>query len=159
MNEDLKREMMRRAIELSARTMRAGKGGPFGAVIAREGSVVAEGWNQVTSSNDPTAHAEVTAIRAAAAKLGAFSLKGCDLYTSCEPCPMCLAAAYWARVDHVYYANTRDDAAKIGFDDSMIYGEIGKPPGRQRLQMVRMMGDEAVRVFDEWATKPDRQMY
>ena len=158
-NEDVKQTLMRRAIELSARTMRQGKGGPFGAIVARDGEVIAEGWNRVTSTNDPTAHAEVTAIRAAAARLGRFSLAGCDLYTSCEPCPMCLAAAYWARVDHVYYANTRDDAARIGFDDSTIYGEIGKPPASQRLPLQRLLGDEAVKVFDEWVAKPDKVMY
>ena len=112
---------MRRAVRLSAERMREGAGGPFGAVIVKDGKVVAEGWNRVTSTNDPTAHAEVMAIRSACEKLGTFSLQGCEIYTSCEPCPMCLSAIYWARLDRIYFANSREDAAAIGFDDELIY--------------------------------------
>src|SRR5215471_21434342 len=125
--EDRRKDLMRRAVALSAEKMRAGLGGPFGCVIARNGEIIAEGSNHVTSANDPTAHAEVVAIREACRKLGTFSLEGCELYTSCEPCPMCLGAIYWARLDRVYYANTRVDAAAIGFDDAAIYREFGKP--------------------------------
>ena len=150
---------MRRAIALSQAHMQAGDGGPFGAVVVRNGVVVGEGWNQVTSANDPTAHAEVMAIRDACARLGVFSLAGCELYTSCEPCPMCLAAAYWARIDRLYFANTRDDAASIGFDDAFLYGEIGKPLPAQALPIHRILGPEARVVFDAWAAKDDKIPY
>ena len=118
---------MRHAVRLSAERMREGAGGPFGAVIVKDGKVIAEGWNEVTSANDPTAHAEVVAIRLACEKLGTFSLEGCDIYASCEPCPMCLAAIYWARIDRIFFANTREEAAAIGFDDEFLYREIPKP--------------------------------
>ena len=117
---------MRRAIELAVEGMRANQGGPFGAVVVRDGVIVGEGFNRVLGTNDPTAHAEIQAIRAASSKLGTFELRGCELYTSCEPCPMCLAAAYWARVERVHYACERSDAARAGFDDSFLYDEIGK---------------------------------
>jgi tRNA(Arg) A34 adenosine deaminase TadA len=150
---------MRRAIEISREKMNANQGGPFGAVIVRDGAIIAEGWNRVTSSNDPTAHAEVVAIRDACRALGAFSLAGCEIYTSCEPCPMCLAAIYWARLDRIHYANTRADAAAIGFDDSHIYDEIALPIARRAVPMERVLADEAASVFREWDAKPDKVMY
>lgn len=152
-------DLMRHAVRLSAERMREGAGGPFGAVIVKDGKVIAEGWNRVTSSNDPTAHAEVTAIRRACEVLGTFSLKGCDIYTSCEPCPMCLAAIYWARLDHIYFANTRADAAAIGFDDDMIYGEVSKPIGDRVIPTVQVALPEAQAVFAEWREKPDKVEY
>ena len=153
------RALMRRAVALAAARMRAGQGGPFGAVIARGGEVLAEAGNQVTSLNDPTAHAEVQAIREACRKLGRFSLEGCEIYCSCEPCPMCLAAIYWARLDRIYFANTREDAAAIGFDDAAIYGEIAKRPAERSIPMRHMPLDEARQVFEEWRDKPDKIMY
>ena len=150
---------MRRAIALSVAMMRANRGGPFGAVIVKDGTVVAEGFNRVTSDNDPTAHAEVTAIRAACAALGSFSLDGCDIYTSCEPCPMCLAAIYWARIGRIFYANTREDAARIGFDDEHIYREIALPPDRRAVPMTRMLAEAAAGAFREWEEKPDKLRY
>jgi tRNA(Arg) A34 adenosine deaminase TadA len=150
---------MRRAIALSAEKMRAGLGGPFGALIARDGKIVAEGFNQVTSNNDPTAHAEVVAIRAACRALGSFSLQGCEMYTSCEPCPMCLGAIYWARLDRVYYANTRSDAAVIGFDDDHIYREFDKPIDGRAVPFIRLGSEEARQIFQEWLEKPDKIPY
>lgn len=150
---------LRRAIELSRKNMTAGAGGPFGAVVVADGRVVAEGWNEVTSSNDPTAHAEVQAIRAACRALGTFSLAGATLYTSCEPCPMCLAAAYWARVGRIVYANSRDDAATIGFDDAHIYRELELPIAARSIPMERLLPDEAKTVFDAWTAKADRIAY
>jgi tRNA(Arg) A34 adenosine deaminase TadA len=148
-----------RAVRLSREHMDEGAGGPFGAVIVREGKVLAEGWNQVTSANDPTAHAEVTAIRRACAAVGAFSLEGATLYTSCEPCPMCLASAYWARVSRIVFANTRQDAAEIGFDDSLIYDEIPKPIPERLIPMDHLPSLEARAVFDAWADKPGKIGY
>jgi guanine deaminase len=156
MDEDA---FMRRAIALSREKMSAGAGGPFGAVIVAQGRIVAEGWNQVTSLNDPTAHAEIMAIRAAGAALGRFSLAGCDIYASCEPCPMCLAAIHWARLDHIYYANDRDDAARIGFDDAAIYREIALPLRARAIPMIRLLGAEGRAVFEEWERKPDKRRY
>ncbi len=150
---------MRHAIALSRRGMAGGAGGPFGAVVVRDGQVVGEGWNQVTSTNDPTAHAEVVAIREACRRLGRFDLRGCTLYTSCEPCPMCLAAAYWARLDAVHYANSRNDAAAIGFDDELLYREIPKPVEARALPMRRLLAAEALETFAEWARKPDKVPY
>jgi len=150
---------MRRAIALSAEKMRAGLGGPFGAIIARDGEVIAEGHNQVTSGNDPTAHAEVVAIRAACRQLGSFSLQGCEMYSSCEPCPMCLGAIYWARLDRVYYANTRGDAAAIGFDDDHIYREFDKPIDGRTVPFIRLGSEEARQIFQEWLEKPDKIPY
>ncbi|HVP65690.1 MAG TPA: nucleoside deaminase [Anaeromyxobacteraceae bacterium] len=152
-------DFMRRAIELSREGMESGAGGPFGAVVVLDGRVVGEGVNRVTSSNDPTAHAEVVAIRAASAALGRFDLSGCEIYASCEPCPMCLAAVYWARIDRVYYGNARGDAARIGFDDAEIYDEVGKAIEGRRLPMVRLLSAEARASFDEWERKPDKVRY
>ena len=156
---EAQRAFMRRAVELSAERMRQNAGGPFGAVIVRQGKVIAEGWNQVTSSNDPTAHAEVSAIRAACSKLGTFSLAGCDIYTSCEPCPMCLSAIYWARLDRIFFANSRQDAAAIGFDDALIYDEVPKPIDQRIIPTVKLDLPEAEAVFAEWQAKPDKVQY
>mgnify|MGYP002654182955 FL=1 len=150
---------MRHAIALSRRGMEGGAGGPFGAVVVKDGQVVAEGWNQVTSTNDPTAHAEVVAIRRACTALGRFDLRGAVLYTSCEPCPMCLAAAYWARVDAVVFGNTREEAAAIGFDDQWLYDEVPKPIEARSLPMRRLLGAEALEAFAAWAEKPDKIAY
>jgi tRNA(Arg) A34 adenosine deaminase TadA len=156
---DPHKEFMRRAVELSAQHMREGAGGPFGAVIVKDGKVIAEGWNRVTSSNDPTAHAEVTAIRDACTALGSFSLEGCDIYTSCEPCPMCLSAIYWARLDRIYFANTRQDAAAIGFDDEFLYREVPKAVPERSIPTVQLALPEARAVFAEWQAKPDKIDY
>jgi tRNA(Arg) A34 adenosine deaminase TadA len=150
---------LREAIRLSRDRMRQGHGGPFGAVVARDGRIVARGWNAVTSANDPTAHAEVVAIRRACRALETFSLAGCVLYASCEPCPMCLAAAYWARVDRLVFAATRDDAARAGFDDDVIYREVPLAPEARTLPTTRALRDEAAAVFDEWLAKDDRVAY
>jgi len=155
----MKNEFMREAIRLAAKKMRAGKGGPFGAVIVRKGTVIARGFNSVTSSNDPTAHAEVMAIREACRKLKTFKLDDCELYTSCEPCPMCLAAIYWARLKRVYYANTRKDAARIGFDDDAIYRELARPLPKRSLPMKQLLRSEALQAFAEWDAKPDKVTY
>jgi tRNA(Arg) A34 adenosine deaminase TadA len=156
---DAQRSFMRRAIDLSAERMRKNEGGPFGAIIVKDGKIVAEGWNKVTTTNDPTAHAEVSAIRAACEKLGAFSLAGCDIYTSCEPCPMCLSAIYWARLDRIYFANSRDDAAAIGFDDEFLYREVTKPIAARTIPTVKLELPEAKAVFNEWRVKPDKTEY
>ena len=150
---------MRAAIRLSLSKMRANCGGPFGAVVVRKGKIVGRGWNQVTSTNDPTAHAEVTAIRAACQKLKTFQLDDCELYTSCEPCPMCLSAIYWARFQKVYFANTRQDAAKINFDDDLIYREVAKPIAKRLIPMKQLLRPEALEVFAEWKTKADKIRY
>ena len=150
---------LRAAIQLARARMMAGHGGPFGAVIVFEGEIISEGWNQVTSTNDPTAHAEVVAIRAAAARLGRFSLKGCTLYTSCEPCPMCLAATYWARIDRLVYGATRADAAGIGFDNEALYQEMNLPIRERSLPMEQMLHSEAVEVFEAWRIKADKIAY
>lgn len=148
-----------RAVALSREHMEAGAGGPFGAVIVRDGVVLAEGWNEVTSTSDPTAHAEMVAIRRACREVGDFALRGATLYTSCEPCPMCLAAAYWARVERIVYANTRDAAAGIGFDDAFLYDEIPKEPAARSLPMVHLPDEEACAVFADWLAKADRVPY
>ena len=150
---------MRAAIRLSLSKMRANCGGPFGAVVVRQGKVVGRGWNQVTSTNDPTAHAEVTAIRDACRRLKTFQLDDCELYTSCEPCPMCLAAIYWARFKKVYYANTRKDAAKINFDDDLIYREVAKPISKRIIPMKQLLRPEALEVFAEWKITTDKISY
>lgn len=150
---------MGRAIQLSIENVHSGRGGPFGAVIVRNNEIVAEAVNQVTSSNDPTAHAEILAIRQACAKLGLFELKGCELYTSCEPCPMCLGAIYWARLSSIYYANTHEDAARIGFDDSFIYSELPLPHAERRIPTIQLMREEALAGFQAWARKPDKIRY
>ena len=150
---------MARAIQLSLENVRSGRGGPFGAVVVKEGNVVAEGVNQVTATNDPTAHAEVLAIRQACQKLRFFELRGCDLYTSCEPCPMCLGAIHWARIDKVYFGNFAEDAAKIGFDDSVIYGELTQPYSQREIPMIQMMREEALAAFRAWEEKPGKILY
>ncbi|MGD0791860.1 MAG: nucleoside deaminase [Terriglobales bacterium] len=150
---------MARAIQLSVENVRSGRGGPFGAVVVKDGSVVAEGVNQVTATNDPTAHAEVLAIRQACQKLRLFELRGCDLYASCEPCPMCLGAIYWARIDKVYFGNLAGDAAKIGFDDSAIYGELTQPHAQRVIPMIQMMREEALAAFRAWEGNPGKILY
>jgi guanine deaminase len=150
---------MQEAIELSLKSVQSGEGGPFGAVIVKQGKVIARGYNRVTSTNDPTAHAEVVAIREACKVLNSFQLTDCELYTSCEPCPMCLGAIYWARPDRVYYANTKVDAAEIGFDDQFIYEELDLPIGDRKLPMIQMMRDEALAAFRAWAEKTDKVEY
>ncbi|MGB7281173.1 MAG: nucleoside deaminase [Candidatus Acidiferrum sp.] len=155
----MKNAFMARAIELSIESVKSGRGGPFGAVIVRDGTIVAEGVNRVTSMNDPTAHAEILAIRQACEKLGVFELRDCELYTSCEPCPMCLGAIYWARLARIYFANTAEDAAKIGFDDSFIYGELREPLSRRRIPTIQMMREEALAGFRAWVEKPDKIPY
>jgi len=150
---------MRRAIALAQEGMDGGRGGPFGAVVVQAGRIVGEGCNRVTSTCDPTAHAEVVAIRAACTALGRFDLRGCEVYTSCEPCPMCLSALYWARVDRVFFANDRAAAARIGFDDALIYREVGLPREARSLPLIPMLETEARPVFDAWLRKPDRVGY
>ena len=150
---------MTRAIQLSIEGVHSGRGGPFGAVIVNAGRIIAEAANQVTSTNDPTAHAEVVAIRKACEVLGSFELRNCELYTSCEPCPMCLGAIYWARLSRIYFANTAEDAAKIGFDDSFIYGELQRPYPERRIPTLQIMREEALVGFRAWAEKPDKTSY
>jgi tRNA(Arg) A34 adenosine deaminase TadA len=150
---------MARAIQLSLDNVLSGKGGPFGAVIVKNGGIVAEGVNRVTATNDPTAHAEVVAIRQACAKLGAFELKGCEIYTSCEPCPMCLGAIYWARMARIYFGNVASDASKIGFDDSFIYHEFEKSFPERSIPMVQMMREEALAGLRAWQEKPNKIPY
>jgi len=147
-----KKELMRKAIELSKENVANG-GGPFGAVIAKDGEIVATGVNRVTASCDPTAPAEVSAIRAAASKLGTFNLSGYEIYTSCEPCPMCLGAIYWARLDKMYYGNNKTDAKNIGFDDSFIYDELELKPEDRKLPSEILLHDEAIKAFEEWMKK------
>ena len=150
---------MRRAIELSRHAVNTNLGGPFGAVVVRGNKVVAEGFNRVTSSLDPTAHAEVTAIRAACQTLGTHELTGCEIYTSCEPCPMCLGAVYWSGITRIYFANSREDAAAAGFDDQFLYEEIPLPVEQRTVPSVRLLGAEARQVFDEWRAKQDKIPY
>lgn|ERR1035438_4161556 len=150
---------MREAIHLSLQQVRHGKGGPFGAIVVRDGKVVGRGCNQVTSANDPTAHAEIVAIRAACKRLKTFQLGECELYTSCEPCPMCLSAIYWARLSQVYYANTRKDAARIDFDDDFIYREVALSIRRRKLRMKQLLREEALLAFAEWQRKPNKVPY
>jgi tRNA(Arg) A34 adenosine deaminase TadA len=155
----MNQKFMREAIRLSIQMMRRGKGGPFGAVVVRGGRIVGRGCNEVTSANDPTAHAEVVAIRDACRRLKTFQLQDCELYTSCEPCPMCLSAIYWARLKKVYYANTRKDAAGIDFDDDFIYTEVARPISKRKLMMKQMMHKEAFAAFLEWNVKADKVRY
>jgi guanine deaminase len=150
---------MKEAIRLSFETMRNNTGGPFGAVVVKDGKIIAHGFNKVVSTNDPTAHAEVVAIREACKVLNDFQLTGCEIYTSCEPCPMCMAAIYWARPEKVYYANSKTDAAKIGFDDDFIYSELAKPYEARKIPLLRIMPDEALEAFTEWASKNDKVHY
>jgi guanine deaminase len=150
---------MREAVQLAEQGMRSGRGGPFGCVVVRRGEIVGRGSNRVTSTNDPTAHAEVVAIRDACTALQTFQLPDCELYTSCEPCPMCLSAIYWARIPQVYYGNTRADAAAIGFDDDFIYQQVPLAPEARTVKMERLLRDEAQIAFQEWANKPDKVRY
>ena len=150
---------LRQAIELAIENVRSGRGGPFGALVVKDGRVIATGVNQVTTGNDPTAHAEVMAIRTACQAMGSFQLDGCQIYTSCEPCPMCLAAIYWARLDRLVFASTRDEAAGIGFDDALIYDEIAKPVEARRLAARHLPLPQARAAFDAWLAKTDRTRY
>ena len=150
---------MRRAISLSVHGIRENRGGPFGTVIVRDGEVIAEAFNTVTSDNDPTAHAEMNAIRSACIRLGTFMLEGCDIYASSEPCPMCLAAIYWARLDRIFFANRREDAGEIGFSDDQIYREIDLPVEQRSIPMIRLLEDEAAAAFREWKQKQDKVSY
>lgn len=154
-----KEEFMREAIRLSIENVESGNGGPFGAVIVKDGKIIARGVNNVTSHNDPTAHAEVTAIRNACKELDSFQLDGCEIYTSCEPCPMCLGAIYWARPDKMYFANTKKDAAAIDFDDHFIYEELEVPYTQRKLTTVQMMRDEALVAFKKWDESSNKIEY
>ena len=154
----MKNEFMKRAIELSIESVNKG-GGPFGCVIVKDNKIIAEGINKVTPTNDPTAHGEIVAIREACKKLNNFSLSGCELYSTCEPCPMCLSAIYWARIDKIYYANTRTDAKKIDFDDSLIYSEFQKSIDKRKIPMIQMMRNEALKAFELWDKKTDKVKY
>ena len=150
---------LREAIRLSVEKMEGNEGGPFGAVIVRNGQIVGRGWNCVTSTNDPTAHAEIVAIRDACSKLKTFSLAGCEIYSSCEPCPLCLAAIFWSRLDRIYYAATCDDAASAGFDDRNFYRELGKAAGDRSIPMEQALRDEALVALQAWIKKEDRIRY
>ena len=154
----LKNNFMLRAIELSVNSAN-NAGGPFGCVIVKDNKIIAEGSNKVTSSKDPTAHAEIVAIRDACQKLNTFNLSGSDLYSSCEPCPMCLSAIYWSHIDNIFYANTRDDAKKINFDDSFIYSEFSKKIEDRKIPIKQMLRDEALKVFELWNKKTDKIEY
>ena len=151
-------KFMIRAIELSIKSVNTGTG-PFGSVIVKDNRIISEGFNTVTLSNDPTSHAEIVAIRIACKELKNFSLKGCDLYTTCEPCPMCLSAIYWARIDKIYYANTRNDAQKIDFSDALIYEELNKSIKDRKIPMHQIMRDEALKAFELWDKKTDKVKY
>jgi len=150
---------MARAIELSIENVRSGRGGPFAAIVVKDGEIIAEGVNQVTYTNDPTAHAEVVAIREACKKLADFELKDCELYTTCEPCPMCLGAIYWARPARVYFGNTAEDAAKIGFADLLIYKEAARPHSQRTIPMIPLMREQALKAFRAWEEKCDKTPY
>ena len=154
----MKNDFMKRAIELSVENVNNG-GGPFGSVIVKDNKIIAEGSNKVTLSNDPTAHGEIVAIREACKKINNFNLNGCELYSTCEPCPMCLSAIYWARIDNIYYANTRKDAQKIDFDDSLIYLELQKNINERKIPMIQMMRSEALKAFELWDKKTDKVKY
>lgn len=156
-NQDIK--FMKRAIELSNMAVDSNQGGPFGCVIVKDGKIIAEGQNAVTGTNDPTAHAEVVAIRNACKALGSFQLDDCIIYTSCEPCPMCFGAIYWARPKKVFYACTKEDAAKIDFDDRFIYEELEKEMNDRQIEFVNIMRSEAVEIFDKWMKKEDKTEY
>jgi len=152
------KKFMQRAIELSVENINNG-GGPFGAVIVKDGKIISEGTNRVTADHDPTAHAEISAIRQAAKKLNTFDLSGCIIYTSCEPCPMCLAAIYWAHLDKIYFGNTKTDAKNIGFDDSFIYDELKLNPADRKITMEHLLPDEAILAFEDWKNKEDKVEY
>ena len=151
-------EFMKRAIDLSIESVNK-DGGPFGCVIVKDNKIIAEGSNNVTSNNDPTAHGEIVAIRNACKKLNNFNLKGSELYSTCEPCPMCLSAIYWARIDKIYFANTREDAQKIDFDDSLIYSEFKKDINKRKIPTIQMMRNEALKAFGLWEKKTDKVKY
>ena len=153
------KRFMVEAIRLSKGGMRRGQGGPFGAVVVKGNRIIGRGWNQVTSANDPTAHAEMIAIREACARLKTFHLEDCDLYASCELCPMCLSAAYWARIRKLYFGNTRKDAAKIAFDDAFLYRQVALPLRHRNLPMKQLLRDEALAAFREWKKKADKVVY
>jgi len=155
---EFQEKMMRKAIALSLENIKKG-GGPFGAVIVKDGKIIATGVNRVTSNNDPTAHAEITAIRKAAGKLKNFDLSGCEIYTSCEPCPMCLGAIYWAHLDKMYFANTKADAQNAGFDDSFIYEEINLKPEDRKLKSQQLLREEALAAFETWKNTTDKTEY
>ena len=154
----MKNKFMLRAIALSIESVKTG-GGPFGSIIVKDDKIISEGFNKVTSTNDPTAHGEIVAIRDACKKLNNFNLNGNELYSTCEPCPMCLSAIYWARIDKIYYANTREDARKIDFDDSLIYSEFKKNINERKIPMIQMMRNEALRAFELWDKKIDKVKY
>ena len=154
----MKNKFMQRAIELSIESINSG-GGPFGSVIVKDEKIISEGMNRVTVDNDPTSHGEIVAIRNACKKLNTFNLSNCSLYSSCEPCPMCMSAIYWSRIGKVYYANTRDDAKKINFDDSLIYSEISKKNEDKKISIKQMMRNEALKAFDLWDKKTDKTEY
>ena len=151
-------EFMKRAIELSVESVNKG-GGPFGSIVVKDNKIIAEGSNKVTPTNDPTAHGEIVAIREACKKLNTFTLGGCELYSSCEPCPMCLSAIYWARIEKIYYANTREDARKIDFDDSLIYTELQKSIDKRKISMIQILRNEALKAFELWDKKKDKVKY
>jgi guanine deaminase len=155
----MNKKFMERAIELSIQNVKENHGGPFAAVVVKDGKIVAEGVNRVTATNDPTAHAEVVAIREACRALGAYDLAGCDIYTSCEPCPMCVGAIYWARPARVYYANTATDAAEAGFDDAYIYQELQRPAHERDIKMEQVMRGEALEAFRHWNAHPQKKEY
>jgi len=155
----LQERFMRRAIALSLENVRSGRGGPFAAIVVRGDEVIGEGTNQVTFTNDPSAHAEMLAVRTDCSVLKHFQLAGCEIYTSCEPCPMCLGLIYWARPDKVYYANTAADAAAIGFDDSRIYRELASPPAQRSIAMFQILRNEALAAFRAWQAKADKIAY
>ncbi len=150
---------MDEAIRLSVETMSEGKDGPFGAVVVKDNNIIGRGANAVISTNDPTAHAEIIAIREASKNIGSFTLEGCEIYTSCEPCPMCLAAVYWARINTIYYANTRHDARAAGFDDVHLYEEVAMPSDRRSITMKNIMREKAIKAFEEWKRLPGRIIY
>lgn len=154
-----KKKFMLEAIRQSFDTMRSGEGGPFGAVVVKDDKIIARGGNRVATTNDPTAHAEVVAIREACKSLNTFQLNGCEIYTSCEPCPMCLGAIYWARLDKIYFANTKTDAAKVGFDDDLIYKEFDLSLTERTMPYEQICRDEAIKAFEEWELKPDKIKY
>ncbi len=152
-------KFMRRAIELAQLGMDSGVGGPFGAIVVKDGEIIGEGSNQVTSTNDPTAHAEIVAVRNACERLGSFQLDGCVVYTSCEPCPMCLGAIYWARPEKIFFGCTREDAANVGFDDDFLYREMEKGIDERDLPMINLLREESLAVFKNWEAKPDKTEY
>jgi guanine deaminase len=151
--------LVREAIELAQRSVACNLGGPFGAVVVKDGNIIGRGWNQVTTTNDPTAHAELVAIRDACRELKTFRLEGCQIYATCEPCPMCLAAIFWARIDRIYFCATRRDAALAGFDDERFYEELKRPAAERQVKSIQLAPDEALKVLQQWKAKPDKSPY